>query len=416
MEKVNLAIINTIFLSFIILPISLITGPFISDFLISLIVIIFIFYCIKNKEYKYFKNIFFFVLFFFYIWSISCAILSEFKLISSLKSLVYFRFFIFALAIWFLFEKKKNVIKYSFFSILICFCALVADGYFQYFTGKSITGSNHPLRISSFFGDELIYGSYLSRFLPILSGLFFLTNFSKVKKYQISFSFFIIITSVIIYLSGERAAFIFVILTFLYLIIMVNEYSKYITILFSIIVVLIATFSFNNEKISDRMIKRTLEQAGISNGFNNFSSHHKGHYLVALDLFKNNKVFGVGPKNFQNECIADKKYQSDPYICTNHPHNTYLQLLSETGIVGFIIISIIFFYLCFLSLKHLYNKVFRLPNLLDLPSICILASIIITLWPLIPTGSFFNNYINIIYYFPVGIFLWLQDDKNKKLN
>ena len=197
---------------------------------------------------------------------------------------------------------------------------------------------------------------------------------------------------------------------------MVNEYSKYITILFSIIVVLIATFSFNNEKISDRMIKRTLEQAGISNGFNNFSSHHKGHYLVALDLFKNNKVFGVGPKNFQNECIADKKYQSDPYICTNHPHNTYLQLLSETGIVGFIIISIIFFYLCFLSLKHLYNKVFRLPNLLDLPSICILASIIITLWPLIPTGSFFNNYINIIYYFPVGIFLWLQDDKNKKLN
>ncbi len=415
MEKVNLIITNTIFLSFIILPVSLVSGPLISDFLISLTTIIFIFYCIKNKEYKYFKNKFFLILFIFYIWSFACSMLSEFKLISSLKSIVYFRFFIFALATWFIFEKKKNVIKYSFFSIFACFCILVADGYFQYFTGESITGSNNPLRISSFFGDELIYGSYLSRFLPVLTALFFLTKYSKLKKNQIFFSIFIIITSVIIYLSGERAAFLFVLFTFLYLIVMLNKYSKHIIILFSIILTSVGVFSLNNEKISDRMIKRTLEQAGISKGISNFSSHHKGHYLVAWDLFKNNKIFGVGPKNFQKECINNKKYQSNPYICTNHPHNTYLQLLSETGIVGFIIISYLFFYLCYVSLKHIYNKILGLPDFMDFPFICILSAILITLWPLIPTGSFFNNYINIIYYFPIGILLWLQNNKSENL-
>tara|TARA_B100001175_G_C19503364_1_gene639475 strand:- start:1982 stop:2989 length:1008 start_codon:yes stop_codon:yes gene_type:complete len=331
-----------------------------------------------------------------------------------MKSLVYFRFFIFALAVWFIFEKKENIAKYLFYSIFACFLALLADGYFQYFTGKSITGSSHPLRISSFFGDELIYGSYLSRFLPILTALFFLTKYSKIKKNQIFFSIFIILTSLIIYLSGERAAFLFVIFTFFNLIIIFNKYSKYIIILFSIVLISISAFSFSNKKISDRMIKRTLEQAGISKGINNFSSHHKGHYLVAWDLFKNNKILGVGPKNFQSECINNEKYQSHPYICTNHPHNTYLQLLSETGLVGFTIISYLFFYLVYLLLKHIYNKIRRIPDFLSFPFICIISSILITLWPLIPTGSFFNNYINIIYFFPVGILLWFQNDKTNK--
>lgn len=411
MSKINNLIINIIYFSYLILPLGLITGPLIPDFLISLSSILFIFYCVKNKEYKYFRSSFFYIFFIFYLWCIISALLSDYKQISFLKSLVYFRFFVFALSIWFICEAKKNIFKNLYFSVFLCFLILILDGYFQYFTGESITGSNHPVRISSFFGDELIYGSYLSRLMPTLIALFFLNEFSKYKKNQLFFSIFIIFTSVVIFLSGERAAFLFVILTFFYLTFMFNKYSKYLFVIFCIILLNVGIFTYKNEKLSQRMIDQTLEQTGISKGINNFSRNHKGHYLVAWDLFKNNKIFGVGPKNFWKSCVNNSKYQSLPYVCSNHPHNTYLQLLSETGLLGFFIIISMFIYLSYISIRYIYNKIFRLPTSMNFPSICITLALIVTLWPLISTGSFFNNYINIIYYFPVGIFLWSRNLK-----
>ena len=105
---------------------------------------------------------------------------------------------------------------------------MVIDGYIQYFTGESITGHKikEGVRLSSFFGDELILGSYLSRFLPIIIALFFLSQHSRKKNLNIILLIFVIFTSVIIFLSGERAAFLFVILTFFYLIFMPNKFPK----------------------------------------------------------------------------------------------------------------------------------------------------------------------------------------------
>ena len=412
-DKINNNIINIIYISLIILPISLISGPLISDFLISLVVILFVCYCFLNNEFKYFKNSFFFIFAFFYVWCLISAIISDYKLISSLKSFVYFRFFIFSLAVWFLFDQKKKIINYLLYSIFICFLILVIDGYIQYFTGESITGHKikEGVRLSSFFGDELILGSYLSRFLPIIIALFFLSQYSRKKNLNIILLIFVIFTSVIIFLSGERAAFLFVILTFFYLIFMPNKFSKYLVFLLTILIIIISVFSINNKIISKRMFQTTLEQAGITKGLDSFSSIYKGHYLIAWDLFKKNKFFGVGPKNFNNSCENNLIYQKKPFVCTTHPHNTYMQLLSETGFVGFLTIFYLFLFLCFISIKHIYLKITKQLQYFNFPTICILASMLISLWPLIPTGSFFNNYINIIYFFPVGIFLWLNDKK-----
>ena len=109
------------------------------------------------------------------------------------------------------------------------------------------------------------------------------------------------------------------------------------------------------------MFKLTLDQVGITA---DFSYQHKGHYLIALDLFKNNKIFGVGPKNFQNHCRNNLKYQKLPYVCTSHPHNTYFQILSETGFIGFFTIFSIFLYLCFLSILSFKNNILRIASCL----------------------------------------------------
>jgi hypothetical protein len=78
----------------------------------------------------------------------------------------------------------------------------------------------------------------------------------------------------------------------------------------------------------------------------------------------------------------------------NHPHNTYLQLLSETGLLGFIFVITLFCFCIFkiFSISHLYYK-------------CLILGLIINLFPFIFTGNFFNNWLSILYFYPLGFLL-----------
>ena len=110
-----------------------------------------------------------------------------------------------------------------------------------------------------------------------------------------------------------------------------------------------------------------------------FSEMHQGHYMVSYSLFMENKFFGVGPKNFRKHCFGNKKYEKKPYFCANHSHNTYMQLLSETGLAGFIIVFLIFLKIIFSILIHLKNKLFYKSIKFDDFELC-LSSFLITLY------------------------------------
>ena len=64
-----------------------------------------------------------------------------------------------------------------------------------------------------------------------------------------------------------------------------------------------------------------------------FSKEHTHHYITAYKIYLDNKIFGVGVKNFRKFCKVDK-YRHSQLSCASHPHNTYIQILSETGILG----------------------------------------------------------------------------------
>ena len=161
-------------------------------------------------------------------------------------SFSYIRFGIFALLIWYLIENNKNILKYLFYSIIICFSLLIIDGYIQFFFGSNILGYELEPgpRVSSFFGDELILGSYLSRFFPILFGLFLILNTELDKKKILSLICFIFIFSEsLIFLSGERSSFFFMNLSAIYMLLMLKNYKKFrlIILTFSLALILIIT-------------------------------------------------------------------------------------------------------------------------------------------------------------------------------
>ena len=127
---------------------------------------------------------------------------------------------------------RQKIIKleYLFFSILICFSSLILDGYIQYIFGKNIFGYElyNSYRVSSFFGSELILGSYLARFFPILFGLFiFLDNKKKNKTLLFFITLIFILSEGLILLSGERLALLFMNLSAMFLILMLKDYRTY---------------------------------------------------------------------------------------------------------------------------------------------------------------------------------------------
>ena len=66
----------------------------------------------------------------------------------------------------------------------------------------------------------------------------------------------------------------------------------------------------------------------------------------------------MGVKNFRLECDIQLENR-DPLLhplCSTHPHNLYLEILSETGLIGTILFLIFLFFIYKFFLKNLSKK------------------------------------------------------------
>jgi O-antigen ligase len=386
----------------------LILGPFFPDLIMSLSSMFFLVYVLRNKMFFYFNNK---PLIIFFVFCIYCILVSIFFandfLLSLESSLFYFRIGIFACVIWYLIEKDKKILNYFYYTLIICFSALIIDGYIQFFTGINLIGlPKSGVRISSFFGNELILGSYLSRLSPLLFALFLLKEKKQTEMYFMSTLF--VLLSGLIYISGERAAFFFYILSLIFIIILVKQFVKIITLSFcSLIIIGILSFSFS--EVKDRMIVNPVSSIKKSI----FTPEHDSLIRTAYNMFLDKPIFGHGPKMFRVMC-KDEKYATGVAPCTTHPHNFYIQLLAETGIIGFSFLFSAFAYVLYCAYRQFKSIVLRQKRYLTDYQVCLLAGILITVWPLTTNGNFFNNWLAIVYSLPVGFYLHSIYGKNKK--
>ena len=109
-------------------------------------------------------------------------------------------------------------------------------------------------------------------------------------------------------------------------------------------------------------------------------------YKSGYTVFKNNPLFGVGNKNYRVEtCNNEKKNINKNYYCTTHPHQIYFELLSEHGIIGFLTILSIIFFLTFRLLK----KILLSKNYIQVGAFIYILSNFI---PILPSGSFLSDF------------------------
>ena len=99
------------------------------------------------------------------------------------------------------------------------------------------------------------------------------------------------------------------------------------------------------------------------------------------------------------------KYATGVTSCMNHPHNFYIQLLAETGIIGFLFLFSALAYVIYTALRQFKSIILKEKRPLSDYQVCLLAGILITVWPLTTNGNFFNNWLMIAYSLPVGFYL-----------
>ena len=124
-------------------------------------------------------------------------------------------------------------------------------------------------------------------------------------------------------------------------------------------------------------------------------------------MFIDTKFLGVGVKNVRNFC-KDERYLVNDLSCSTHPHNYFIQALSETGIIGFLFLISALIYFCKYTIKHLFFKLKGKDYFNDF-EICLLSTIAIYLWPFIPSANLFNNWINIVMILGLPFLIWSRN-------
>ena len=399
------------------IPFTLLTGPFLPDLFISLIGLIFLYISISKNNFFYFKNNFFYFFIIFYFIFVVSSLTSEFFILSIKSSLVYFRFGLFAIACYFILDNNSKILRPFTVAFLLAYFFAISDGFSQYFFERSILLDleNIPSRLHLPFNDEAVMGNYLTRMFPILFASLLMT-FEPKKIFIIGLMFLIVIVDVLVFISGERTALGLMTISTVMIIIFMSNFRiiRIFTLVLSmILIVIIATI---DSDVRERNVDQTLSQIGISEESEQiyvFSEIHQDHFTSALKIFRDNFLLGSGPNSYREAC-KNEKYYENINSCSTHPHNTYVQVISETGLIGSLYLVTILFYILAKLYRQLYEMILLRNNYFDDKFICIIISISLTVFPFLPTLNFFNNWINVIYYLPVGFFLYLNNEKNKK--
>ena len=148
------------------------------------------------------------------------------------------------------------------------------------------------------------------------------------------------------------------------------------------------------------------------------NTYHGGLFVKTLALSKENIFFGYGVRKYRNICVdrdlranvnnsSNFYYKGNLYkfYCSTHPHNIYLEILVETGIIGLILVLFFIFY---------YFKEIMIKNHDPTYKSLIITSLGL-FFPFVSTGSFFSSQYFIYFFFIIIFSLNFKDKRCLKI-
>lgn len=432
--KKQTIILNILFLTF---PLSFILGHAFINLnlvLISLLTLIFFKKEVFKMNFLLVDKLFFLL----FLYSIFVAIFNSIEMYQDdkisndntilIKSTLYLRYLLFYLILRFLVE--KNILNFKwFFYICGLLCLYVcAEIFYQFIFGQTFFGDKlSPIqrKMPGPFGKEWIAGGYLLRFS--LFALFGFALFAKFKNHLLHKSLLILLVIIIflgIFLSGNRIPFAFFVIGLALIMLFEKKVRKYLSvfaILFSVIFFVGYKSSFevriNFKELYSSIAEVSYKMYALTAG------HEMNYWRYGLppvfhewesfyDTWQMNKYIGGGIRSFRLNCpkraTIDNIDIDERITCNTHPHNYYLEIMTDLGIVGLIIIFFIFFAV---FVKPFYRKYITQKiedNIFIGP---FLFAFFLEVFPIKSTGSFFTTNVSTIIVLYMAIIVSLGNKK-----
>jgi O-antigen ligase len=254
-----------------------------------------------------------------------------------------------------------------------------------------IVGANHG-RLSWPYGD-LVPGNYLAKAcLPAFVVLVAIATSSnrRTASWAAIIALISIMASV---MTGERVNFlIFACSSMLAAITWRPRLYRVIAIL-AVEGIAMLTAIMSAPGLVQRFVDQFLQQ---------LPTHGDSPYFRAMApgwlAFQQAPLFGIGPGNLRSLC-DDVIAGSSLYDCHPHPHNFYLQMLGEAGIIGFLT-GVLFFGSVIWACAR--------PALRDRSNVVVATMWIVPfgfLWPIASTADFFGQWNNIFMWSALAVAL-----------
>jgi O-antigen ligase len=323
-------------------------GPFIylierdpADLWLTLICLIFLYRCIKRKEWIWASQLWFKSALALWAFGLFSAVSGPDPLFSFQQGFVWIRFPLYAAAAQVWLAKDRDIRILMLLSILLGM--LIMSGILI-----AETVIEPKTRLTWPYGD-LVPGGYMAKFsLPLFCVLMAIAV-SKKNKAGLFSGFIGLLSIAVSILTGERTNFLIRACSG----ILASIFWKPKFILFSLLVLIelmaVLMLLFSRPDLSNRFGKDFIKNLPIvyTHDYNPYWGAWRGGIQQGLIT----PIKGIGPSGTRKTCqYLDTRKPSwlpGSNYCGNHPHNLYVQLFAEVGIIGLLIgcimaVSIIF--------------------------------------------------------------------------
>ena len=260
------------------------------------------------------------------------------------EALKYIRRYWYYLPIFIIFKYlKKEYFEYtiSFFLLGMFISEILSYGNFFSFWTIGLGETNNPT-VFIHHTTNSIFLAIVSIFL--LSRIF--TEESKTKKI-IYLIFFITVTINLLVNSGRTGYFSFFITIIISIIFIYKLKIQYIiTSLFSLLLLFLLAYNFSTNFNSRlHLMKDDINQIILNENYNTSIGARIGFWIIAKNILEKDPLLGTGIANqinIKNQIIDTNKTSDFEYVRKlEHFHNNYLEILTQYGLVGFILFLLI---------------------------------------------------------------------------
>lgn len=358
--------------------------------------ILFLIYSVINKDWKWLHSLWFrmaIALWLYYI--LIAAFIAEYQAEAIKYSALFIigPLFATALSYWVL----ANAGRRRTFEISIAFLVafIIGDSLYQYFVGFDAFGYEAPAtRLTGPFGD-LIPGTYTLRIIFIAVALLYFSRVFKSEVWRLACVLIALaMGAAFMFLTGERVAFLSYMLGVAVIvagILIARPASRrYVLGLGGTLAVLMGSLFMTQASMVERTINST---AATVAGFP--ESVYGGTFATAISIWQDHLWFGVGLKNYRYVCrdTVGTEAVAGEFTCW-HPHNIYLEMLVEGGVIGFVLFC--------LMLLLILKAFFQNHGGRQMPPYFAVAVFLVTFWPFMSSMSINSGWISALIWMSIG--------------